>query len=66
LGQRHSRWRNSRCSGWLGRGSGGGGGRRDVSMRSIYLIHMERNSLHNKKNKICERNMLNIYIWKKN
>ena len=27
-GQRHSRWRNSRCSGELGRGSGGGGGRR--------------------------------------
>jgi len=27
-GQRHSRWRNSRCSGELGRGSCGGGGRR--------------------------------------
>jgi hypothetical protein len=49
-GQRHSRWRNSRCSGELGRGSSGGGGRRvhhledeSIEKGKIYLIHMERN-----------------------
>jgi hypothetical protein len=30
-------------------------------MISIYLIHMVRNLVHNKKNKLCERNMLNIF-----
>ena len=73
-GQRHSRWRNSRSSGELGRGGGGGGSRvhhcederRCVEvMISIYLIHMERNLVHNKKSKLCERKYVE-HIWKKN
>jgi hypothetical protein len=52
----------------LGREGGSGGGSRvhhfedeSIEEGTIYLIHMERNSLHNKKNKICERNMFHIF-----
>jgi hypothetical protein len=66
-GQRHSCWRNSPSSGKLGRGGGRGGSRvhhfdeESIEEGTIYLIHMEQNLLHNKKTKLCERNMLNIF-----
>ena len=34
---------------------------RVLASKGINLIHMERNSLHNKKSKLCERNMFHIF-----